>query len=282
MSDVWNKLQATAIGTWDRAYDTLMSRLPEAALAILLVGVGLLVAAALYFATLRIMAFFAIDKLAAKTPLQRMLRGAGITRNVSDIFAFLIFWLIVFITLVFAADVLELEQVSNTLAVVTLFIPQLIAAFLIMVFGMLLARFLQIFVEQSLQRAEIRIANLMGKIVYVIVIIVAIQLVVEQLGFDLSFLTTNVLIFLCVIFVVGGLVAVTVCRTLLENAIACYQLRQQLSVGQNVNIGNTQGRIVRFALAHVILDTSSGETAVPALSFFTSAYTFQNTHGHGN
>jgi small-conductance mechanosensitive channel len=278
MDTILQRIQQMLTDAGQQASSKAIEILPQATVAILIIGVGFLLSAGLYFLAIRLMEFFAIDKLAGKTPLQRFLHDSGIHRNVSHILALLIFWLGVLVTLIFAADALQLEQVSNALAVVTRFIPQLIAALLIVIFGMLLAKFLQVFVEQTLIKAQLHFAAAVGKVVYVLVLLFVLHLVIDQLGLRLSFVTLNVMIGVSAALVVFGLGFIVACRTLLENAAACYQLKQHLTIGQRVNVNGVRGAITGFTLTSVVVESENGSVVFPALVFYTTSYTVENGH----
>lgn len=279
MENVFSQLKGMLGSATSQAYDKIIDILPEAVVAIIIIGIGLMVSAAFYFLAMRIMAFFALDKLAGKTPLQRMLHNVGIHKNISHILGLLVFWLGVLITLIFAADVLKLEQVSGALAIVTRFIPQIIAALLIVIFGMLLAKFLQVFVEQTLGRARMSFSVIAGKIVYIGVLLLVLHLVFVQLGFDISLLTTNVLWVVITFLAVFGIGFTISCRTLLENMCACYQIRQNLNAGDTVSIDDIQGKVKFFTLTSVVLESEGKNIILPALKFFTSTYTLIKPHG---
>jgi len=279
MENVFSQLKGMLGSAASQAYGKIGDILPEAVIAIVIIGIGLLISAALYFLAIRIMGFFALDKLAGKTPLQKILHNVGIHKNISHILALLIFWLGVLITLIFAADVLKLGQVSGALAIVTRFIPQIIAALLIVVFGMLLAKFLQVFVEQTLGRANAKFAVIAGKIVYIGVLLLVLHLVFVQLGFDLSILTTNVLVAIVAFLILLGIGFIVSCKTLLENMCACYQIKQHLKVGDTVTIEGIQGTVSAFKLTSVVLESNGGQVVLPALKFFTSTYALTQPHG---
>lgn len=261
--------------TANQAFDNIVQILPQAALAILVTGIGLLIAAALYFLAMRVMNVFAVDKLAAKTPLDRILKNAGIHKTVSEIVSLLIFWFVVFFTLVFASDILQLEQLSNFFDLVLRFIPRVIAALLIVFFGMLLGKFLAMLVEQPLRRAHIKHAEKVGKGVYAIVTVFVVLFAFDQLGIDLSFVTTNVMMVLAVVVIILGVGTVFASRTLLENALACYQIRQTLRTGDEVMINDVTGRIAEFTVTSVILSVDDRIVVIPALDFVTDTYSLK-------
>jgi len=273
MEAIFERMQRLFNEAWSQAYEKMMAILPQALLAILIVIGGWIIASLIYALCVRVLAFFAIDKLVAKTPLDRMLKGMGVDKSASEILALLFFWLTILVTLVFASEILHLEQLSHALETVTRYIPQVIAAFLIIVFGMLLARFLQTVVTQSFSRTGFGYERSVGKGVQTIVLVFVFLAAVDQLGFDLSFVTTNMLIFIAAILLIVGVSVVLGARAILENAVACQQLKRQISVGQRVAIAEQTGRVKGFLFGGVVLETAQGETVIPATTFFKHTYT---------
>ncbi|MBT89721.1 MAG: hypothetical protein CMN79_04440 [Spirochaetales bacterium] len=258
-----------------QAYEKMMDIFPEALLAILIVLAGWIVASIFYRLCVQLLAFFAIDKLVAKTPLDKMLKGIGIHKSASGILGLLVFWLTILVTLIFASEILSLEKVSNALEVVTRYIPQVIAAFLIVVFGMLLAKFLQTIVVQSISKTGLGYERSVGRAVQMIVLVFVFLAAVEQLGLNLSFITTNVLIFFAAILLICGLAIVLSARTVLENALLCQHLKRNIEVGSEISVGDVNGKVKSFTLAGVVVETSKGATVVPASLFFTQTYTIK-------
>lgn len=259
-----------------QAYEKMMDILPEALLAILIVLIGWIVASIFYRLCVRILAFFAVDKLVAKTPLDKMLKSIGLHKSASGILGLLVFWLTILVTLIFASEILNLEKVSNALEVVTRYIPQVIAAFLIVVFGMLLAKFLQTIVVQSISKTDLGYERSVGRVVQVIVLVFVFLAAVEQLGMNLSFVTTNVLIVVAAVLIIGGLGIVLGARTVLENVLLCQHLKSQIEIGKEISVGDVKGKVKLFTLSGAVIETSEGDTVVPASLFFKQTYTILN------
>lgn len=258
---------------FERAYGKVLDLLPQAVLAALTVIAGIIAASLVYFICMRVLGIFAVDKIAAKTPLNRLLQRIGIHKTVSQIIALLLFWTTVLFTLVFASELLDLPQVSRVLSIVTRFIPQLIAALLLLVAGMILARFLQTLARQAIAHLEIGYDRFVGQVVYIIILVFAVIAASEQLGFDLSFLTTNVLLAIFAILLILGIGLVIAARSVLENMIACYELKSSLSPGEMIEISGMRGEIKSFTLTGVILEHNHQRTVLPAVFFFTHPYT---------
>jgi hypothetical protein len=258
---------------WAEATLRFSDIVPEALLAIFVVLVGWVVATILQMIVLRILRFFAIDKLAGKTPLERLLKDIGVRRGLTDILGLLIFWLAILLTLTVAADMLRLTKVSEALAVVTSFIPQAIAALLIIVFGMLLARFLQVLTRQAFVRAEIAGDRVAGKIVYIVVFVFVALAAVEQLGIGLEFVTTNAIIMAAASLLLIGIAFIVGARTLIEGWMLTQYLRHEIAVDDRIEVGGVQGMVVRITQTAVILRVESKEVVIPSKHFAEKGYT---------
>lgn len=262
-----------------RASEQIVDILPEAVFAVIIVIIGWLGASILTMICKRVLNFFAIDKLVGKTPLDRILKNIGFHKSITEIIAMLVFWMTILFTLVFASEALHLQQISDALAAVTRYIPQVIAALLIIVFGMLLARFLQMLSEQTISRMEIAYDKTIGKVVHIVVMVFVILAAIEQLGLDLSFITTNVVIVLSAVLLVAGIGLVISARAALENMLICQHLKQRLAIGDDVELGEVRGEVAGFSLSEVILTTSTGEVVIPAAQFSKQPYTKHTTNG---
>ena len=247
--------------------------LPQIITAIFVVLAGWLIAVIIHQLVLWILNLFAVDKLAAKTPLAGMLKNIGIRRSISEILAFLIFWLVIFFTLVVAADTLNLSQVSRVLGVVTTYIPQVIASVLIVMVGMLLAKFLQMIAMQAFSKLEPGPRKSIGNAVQTVVMVFVFIAAVDQLGFELDYVMNALLSFVSVALLMLGLGVAFGARTAVDNAIACQQIRRQILVGDRVRIGENEGTVKGFTLTNIIMDIAGTETIFPATHFLTQTYT---------
>ncbi len=275
MNAVFDRFQLIVSQSVLSVYDRVWALLPEILFAIVVIFIGWIAAVLIHHVVLWVLNFFAIDKLSAKTPLQGMLRSIGIHKSISDILGWLVFWLIVLLTLIIAADTLHLNQVSQGLAVISSFIPQLIAALLIVIFGMLLAKFLQMLTTQTLNKMDISYKKFAGKAVQLAVLIFVFVAAIDQLGLNVSSVMNGLITVFSVVLLMLGLGAAFGARTVLDNTIACQQLRRQLPVGSRVTIAGTEGTVREFTLTSVVLDTAGHTKVLPAVHFFTHAYDIQ-------
>lgn len=272
MNAVFERFQIMLSEGAASAYDKVWSLLPEILFAIVVIFVGWIVAVLVHHAVLWVLNFFAIDKLAAKTPLQGMLKSVGIHKSISDILGWLVFWLIILLTLIVAADSLKLKQVSLGLSVITNYIPQVIAALLMIVFGMLLAKFLQMVTLQTLSKMDIAYKKYVGKAVQLVVLTFVFVAAIDQLGFNLQYILNGIVTIVSVGLLMLGLGAALGARTVIDNATACQQVRRQLSVGDHVRVNGVAGEVAEFTLTNVVLKTGDDVHVLPASDFLTHTY----------
>lgn len=277
MNSVFERLYAMASTMVGDAAMKTSDMLPEVLLAILVLFIGWIIAVLVHHLVIWVLQFFAIDKLAAKTPLDGLLKSVGIRRSISDILAWLVFWLVILFTLITAADTLHLPQVSAALAIITLYIPQVIAALLIVIFGMLLAKFLQMVAVQTLSKFDIGYKHHIGSAVQFVVLLFVFVAAADQIGIELAYMINGIVTFFSVFLLLLGIGAAIGARTVLDNIIACQQVRRQLPAGSQVEIDGVAGTVADYTLTSVIVDTGEHDKVFPATHFLTHTYTKRDT-----
>ena len=84
---------------------------------------------------------------------------------------------------------------------------------------------------------------------------------------DISFLTNLIIILVSAALFGAALAFGLGARGAISNILACYYLQKTYKIGQCVNIGERQGRIVRITPEAVILENAEGFVYVPARHF---------------
>lgn len=272
MNALFQRFQLMLSESYLSASEKVWELLPEILFAIVVIFVGWVAAVLVHYVVLRILGFFAVDKLAAKTPLQGMLKSIGIHKSVSDILGWLVFWMMVLLTLVIAADTLHLQQVSDGLAIITNYIPQVIASLLMIIFGMLLAKFLQMLTLQTLNKMDITYKKFVGKTVQLVVLIFVFVAAIDQLGFNLHYILNGVVTIVSVGLLMIGLGSAFGARTVIDNATSCQQLKRQIEIGDEISVRDITGTVKEFTLTNIILETSDGTKVLPASDLLTHTY----------
>lgn len=116
--------------------------IPQLLAAVVLLFIGWLLAKVARTGIMRLLSLLRFDRVAERSGLEAFLKQADLDVSVSSILGNLIYWLIILVMIVTVANSLGLHMVADLFNKVVLYIPNVIVAILILVFGTILARFI--------------------------------------------------------------------------------------------------------------------------------------------
>lgn len=149
---------------------------------ILIFTIGWLIAKVIRNLVTRFLKFIQLDQAAERTGISVFLHKGGIKYTLSELLGVLCYWLALLVVLVIAVNAVGLTVAADLLNKVTLYIPNVISAILVLVLGMFVATFLAAVVQTATTNAGIAQAKLLGKLVEFIIIIFTIAIALEQLS----------------------------------------------------------------------------------------------------
>jgi len=157
--------------------------------------------------------------------------------------------------------------VATWLGGVSTYLPRILVAVLILLGGFLLGSVARDTVASGATAAGVPYGVLLGRVVFVAIVLVAVVTGIDQIGIESRFLT------LTIVIIVGSLVGAVAlafglgARTAVSNIIASHHLRQIYRVGHTVRIGEFQGKISEITNTAVILENANDRFVVPAKEF---------------
>jgi len=185
--------------------------LPRLALALAVLVAGWLLAKVIRFAVVKAMRAVNFNVLTEHAGFDGFLRQGGIESDTTDIFGTLIYWLVIFATLVIAFNGLGLTYITDLFGQVVLFVPKVIVALLILAFGAYFARFIYNTVVAYCSNVGIQDAELLGKLSQYAIVVFVVLIALDQMnvGGDIirqSFLVilAGVVFALALAFGIGG------------------------------------------------------------------------------
>mgnify|MGYP001602207068 FL=1 len=172
------------------------AHIPSFAAAFILLLAGMFTARALRTACERMLDRAHLDEYTSKVGINEVLARLGLGKSPSYVLSFLIYWFILFIFIVSAANAVNMTVVSELLERFVLFLPALIASILILFGGLLFARFLKEVVASASLANNIRGGALLAEAAYIIVLVFSAMTALEQLGMKMTFISAAVQILL--------------------------------------------------------------------------------------
>jgi mechanosensitive ion channel-like protein len=171
-------------------------KLPGILAALVLLLIGMVVARVIRTAIQSGLKYAKLDQYTDKINLNELLSRLGMGRSPSFVVGFMVYWLIILVFLVSAANTVKLVVVAQVVERFLLFIPHVLAAVLVVAAGLLIGRFLGEIVQNAATANRIQGSIILSKIVNLVVVVFSAVMALEQLGVDTSIMTSSAQIIL--------------------------------------------------------------------------------------
>jgi hypothetical protein len=148
---------------------------------IVILVIGWLIAKLIKNLVIKVLKVIQLDNVADQAGISKFFAKGGISYSLSELIGILCYWLAMLIVVVVAVNAVGLNVAAELLNRVVLYIPNVIVSIFILVLGMFLANFFAIVIKTAASNAGIEQAQLLAKIVEVVVIVFAIAIALEQL-----------------------------------------------------------------------------------------------------
>ena len=161
---------------------TVANFLPRLIAAIIVFLIGWLVAILIAKLAYHIVRVIQIDRALEGIGFKKVWERSGFKLNTPLFFGELVKWFFIVVFLLSAANILGLTEVSQFLNTVVLYIPNVIVAAIILLIGLMLAKFLEGLVMASVKAANLISANLLGAVAKWAVVVFSLLVALNQLG----------------------------------------------------------------------------------------------------
>lgn len=154
---------------------------PQLVAAIVVFLIGWLIAVLLGKLAWHIIRVVKLDRGLEALGLKKVWERSGYKLNTPFFFYELVKWFFIIVFLMAATDILGLTQVTEFLRTVVFYLPNVIVAALVLLIGVLVARFLEGLVRGSVKAAELASANFLGSLTKWAVLIFSLLVALNQL-----------------------------------------------------------------------------------------------------
>jgi small-conductance mechanosensitive channel len=240
-----------------------LEALPLATTSLLILLAGWLVGRLLAAISWRLLHRLRFDEAAERSGLVDRLQAADISKLPSRLVGDVIHWIILLWAALIALDLLQLETVAVPLQALITFLPRLLAAGIILVAGLLLAQVISRAARAALVSLDVEVYEVGGRLVQGLVVIAAILVAVEQLGFDIGLLSTT---FVGLITVsVGGLVLAFAlgAQGIARAILAGYYIRENLRPGDRIQFRTWEGTLEGIGTIYSVFSVGEDRVLVP-------------------
>lgn len=155
---------------------------PRLALALLVLVIGWLLAKGARFALEKGLRAINFNVLTERAGVDGFLEQGGIGLDTTAIFGILAYWLVILAALVISFNSLGLTYITDLLGQVVLFVPKVIVALLILVFGAYFGRFISGTVTTYCRNVGVSDGELLGKIAQYAIIVFVVLIALDQVN----------------------------------------------------------------------------------------------------
>ena len=156
--------------------------LPRLLLAIVILIAGWLIAKTVRFAIIRALRAINFNVVTEKAGIDHFLRQGGADIDTVRVLGSLSYWLVILAALMIASNSLDLAYVTDLIGRIVLFVPKVMVAVVILVFGVYFARFVGAALTTYLRNIGVGEAGLVGRLALYAIVVFVVMIALDQMG----------------------------------------------------------------------------------------------------
>jgi small-conductance mechanosensitive channel len=260
-----------AVTLLDKAQTELGGFLPRLGGAVVLLIVGLVVAALVGRLARRALGKLGADDLAERWGIARVLERAGLGASISKLLGRVLRIALSLVVIFAALSLTGLQFLSEALNQAVLFLPKLLAAAALVLAGVVLGGLAREWVDRLAYQMDLPLP--LGRIAQVVVVGVFAITAAAQIAVSSAILMVLVALLVAAVGATFALAFGLGGREVARELSAGRYLRTAYSTGQVISFGDVRGRIESIDTAATVLRTDDGVVRVPNNMLLASVVT---------
>jgi len=241
----------------------LVNSLPKFITAAVIMIIGYLLARLLMKIIVRTTSKMGIEKLADQINQIDILSKNNVTLSLSQILGKIAYYLVLLIFTMTAVGALDMPILAELIQDFITFVPNLIAAFIILMAGLLLGDTIKNVVYTTCKSLGMPSANILASFVFYFVFINVIIVALSQAGVNTAFFAQNISI-----IIAGGVLAFSIgygfaSKDLVASFLASYYTKDKLNIGDKVTLNGVTGKITNIDKSSVTVTTENTSVIIP-------------------
>ena len=241
----------------------LMTAIPKFVTAIIILILGIIISKIIKKIVTTFLVTMKVDELGEKINDIDILTKNNIEIKLSVIAGKVVYYLMMLIFSMTAVGVLDMPVLADLIQDVIKFVPNLIAAFLILIAGLLLADTLKNVVASTCKSLGMPSANIIAGFVFYFVFINILIVALSQAQINTDFFAQNISI-----IIAGGVLAFSIgygfaSKDLVASFLASYYTKDKLNIGAKVTVNGVTGTITNIDKSSVTLGTDDRHVIIP-------------------
>ena len=245
--------------------------LPKAVTGLIVILVGLLLAVMIRKAIRTLFSRLKIDDGLAKVGLADILGRLGLKDPPGVLLSQLVYYLIILLFVQSGAQAVGLVAVSDAITAFFAYLPNLVAALILLLIGMIVSQFAGSAVTRSARDSGVEFAPLLGRIVSSLIVFIVGLMAVTQLRIQTDVIQSVVLVMLAGTSLALALTFGLGSRDLTRNLLAGFYARKIFRTGERIVTPQYEGILAGITPVHVILEVGDEIVTIPNAVFLDEA-----------
>jgi hypothetical protein len=256
------------LSAFENLADSAIATAPKVVVGVVLMVVGLALAKIVEVVLRFVLTRIRFDSLMEKAGIDKTLQRIGLRQQLNVTIPRIVYFLTLIVLARTAADGLGLTAISGAIGAFFAYLPNIIAALLLLIVGAAVSQFASETVAEAARNSGIDFAPALGKLISGLIMFVVGMMAVGQLQID-----TNMVRIVTSFILAGGALAFGIAfglgtRDVVRNITAGFYLRKQLIVGEIVEIAGQVGVLRSITATHAVLEgDNSTEISVANATF---------------
>lgn len=204
-----------------------------------------------------------IDTLPEKLNVDEIFGNSSLKIQPTKIIVTTIKWILIFIFIIVASELLGLKMVSVQLSNLIGYLPKIISALLIFAVGIYFANMIKKTVVGMFSSLELTGGSLVGNIIFYIIAVIVSVTALNQAGINTDLITNNLSIIFASILAAFTISFGLGSRDIIKRLLFGYYSRKNLQVGNKIKTEKFEGTIDSIDNISVVLRTEEKTIIIP-------------------
>lgn len=176
----------------------------------------------------------------------------------------LVFWMTILIFSIISFEVFGIHILSTWSRDLAAYIPNILAAIVVIIFGNILAKVLRDLTLKSFKNTGLQSGKVISIIVYISILLISTLVAIKQVGIEIEFLTSMLLVFLSGLLLSMALSFGIGSAPILRSILSTYYIRQILKIGDTIEVEGLKGQVVKTTPTSIIIHTGNKNIIIPS------------------
>lgn len=245
-------------------YISAQEFLPKIIVGLILLFIGWIIAKFCSRMFKKLLTKINVDKMSEKLELDKVLFKMNPDLKLSGILAKILYYLILIVFLIATADVLQMVELKKSISSILAEAPKFFIALIILVFGYYVGKIIQKAVFTATNSMGISGAKIISNIVFYVIMVFVFITALEQTGMNTDLISNNVTMIIAAILLAFSLAYAYASKGLITNMLSSYYGKGKFSVGQEIKVLDTQGKIIKIDSISFTLESEGKKIVLPS------------------